>query len=94
MVALGSAALWSRALMLGGVLGNRKRVIRREWWSGARQEEARIRNILLQPLPSPGRPPRQPSGSSPSPAPQAGSGRETPAASGKERRGSCRPVQR
>lgn len=58
VVALGSAALWSRALLLGDVLGNRKRVIKREWWSRARQEEARIRNILLQPLPSPGRPPR------------------------------------
>lgn len=40
-----------RALRPGGVLGNRKRVIRREWWSRARQEEARIRNIFA-PAPS------------------------------------------
>lgn len=40
-----------QALRPGGVLGNRKRVIRREWWSRARQEEARIRNIFA-PAPS------------------------------------------
>lgn len=40
-----------QALRPGGVLGNRKRVIRREWWRRARQEEARIRNIFA-PAPS------------------------------------------
>lgn len=38
-----------------GVLGNRKRFIRREWWSRARQEDAGIRNIFAPaPFPVPG----------------------------------------
>lgn len=69
-----------QALRPGGVLGNRKRVIRREWWSRARQEEARIRSIFA-PAPSQSREAAAPAARADRalPRPQAGSGRETPA---------------
>lgn len=56
-----------------GELGNRKRFIRREWWSRARQEDAGIRNIFAPaPFPVPGgrrasRAERAPPGPQPSP---------------------------